>query len=135
MFLFLFQHFSLFGCAGSSLLSLVAANSGAWDSHCGGSSCCRAWALPYPSRVLGLNSCGSRTELPRGIWDLPGPGIEPVSPALAHRVLTTGLPGKSCWQVFFIFLPPDGMQTPEALVLVQYLGPLRLGKADGQSEA
>ena len=26
--------------------------------------------------------------------DLPGPGIEPVSPALAGRFLTPGLPGK-----------------------------------------
>ena len=24
-----------------------------------------------------------------GMWDLPGPGIEPVSPALAGRFLTT----------------------------------------------
>ena len=28
------------------------------------------------------------------MWDLPGPGIEPESPALAGRFLTTGLPGK-----------------------------------------
>ena len=72
---------------------------------------------------------------PGGMWDLPGPGIEPVSPVLADRVLTTALPGKSCWHVSFIFLPPDGVQTPEALFLVQDLGPRWLGKADGQSEA
>ena len=29
------------------------------------------------------------------MWDLPRPGIEPVSPALAGRFLATGLPGKS----------------------------------------
>ena len=29
------------------------------------------------------------------MWDLPGPGIEPVSPALAGRFLTTVPPGKS----------------------------------------
>ena len=28
-------------------------------------------------------------------WDLPRPGIKPVSPALAGRFLTTGPPGKS----------------------------------------
>ena len=28
------------------------------------------------------------------MWDLPGPGIEPVSPALAGRFLTTVPPGK-----------------------------------------
>ena len=30
-----------------------------------------------------------------GMWDLPGPGIEPVSPALAGGFLTTAPPGKS----------------------------------------
>ena len=29
------------------------------------------------------------------MWDLPGPGLEPVSPALAGRFLTTAPPGKS----------------------------------------
>ena len=29
------------------------------------------------------------------MWDLPGPGIETVSPALAGRLLTTVPPGKS----------------------------------------
>ena len=29
------------------------------------------------------------------MWDLPGPGIEPVSPALAGGFLTTVPPGKS----------------------------------------
>ena len=29
------------------------------------------------------------------MWDLPGPGLEPVSPALAGRYLTTAPPGKS----------------------------------------
>ena len=29
------------------------------------------------------------------MWDLPGPGIEPVTPALAGGFLTTAPPGKS----------------------------------------
>ena len=29
------------------------------------------------------------------MWDLPGPGIKPMSPALAGGFLTTGPPGKS----------------------------------------
>ena len=29
------------------------------------------------------------------MWDLPGPGLEPVSAALAGGFLTTALPGKS----------------------------------------
>ena len=30
-----------------------------------------------------LSSCGARAQLLRGMWDLPGPGLEPVSSALA----------------------------------------------------
>ena len=30
-----------------------------------------------------------------GLWDLPGPGIKAVFPAMAGRVLTTGPSGKS----------------------------------------
>ena len=29
------------------------------------------------------------------MWDLPGPGLEPVPPALAGRFLTTAPPGKT----------------------------------------
>ena len=29
------------------------------------------------------------------MWDLPGPGLEPMSPALAGGLLTTVPPGKS----------------------------------------
>ena len=41
-----------------------------------------------------LSNCGSRAHLLRGMWDLPGPGLEPVSPALAGRFSTTAPPGK-----------------------------------------
>ena len=41
-----------------------------------------------------LSSCGSWAQLLRGMWDLPGPGLEPVSPALAGRFPTTAPPGK-----------------------------------------
>ena len=41
-----------------------------------------------------LSSCGSRTQPLRGMWDLPRPGLEPVSPALAGRLSTTAPPGK-----------------------------------------
>ena len=34
------------------------------------------------------------------MWNLPGPGIKPVSPALAGGFLTTGPPGKSCFSVY-----------------------------------
>ena len=45
-----------------------------------------------------LSSCGSQAQLLRGMWDLPRPGLEPVSPALAGRFSTTAPPGKpSCY--------------------------------------
>ena len=47
------------------------------------------------SRRAGFSSCGSRAQLLHGKWDLPGPGLEPGSPALAGGFLTTAPPGKS----------------------------------------
>ena len=41
-----------------------------------------------------LSNCGSRAPLLRGMWDLPRPGLKPVSPALAGGFLTTVPPGK-----------------------------------------
>ena len=41
-----------------------------------------------------LSNCGSRAQFLRGMWDLPRPGPEPVSPALAGRFSTTAPPGK-----------------------------------------
>ena len=43
---------------------------------------------------LGLSSCGTRGYLLLGMWNLLGPGIEPVSPALTGRFLSTVPPGK-----------------------------------------
>ena len=45
---------------------------------------------------LGADSvAGAWAQLPRGLWNLPRPGIQPVSPALAGRFLITGPPEKS----------------------------------------
>ena len=41
-----------------------------------------------------LSNCGSQAQLLHGMWDLPRPGLEPVSPALAGRFPTTAPPGK-----------------------------------------
>ena len=81
-----FLNFYLFilGCAGSSLLHELFASygeqgllssCGARSSHCSGFSGCKAQT---GSRGHGLQDLW----LP-GVWDLPGSGIEPVSPALA----------------------------------------------------
>ena len=47
-------------------------------------------------------SCGAWASLLRGLWDLPGSGIKPMSPALAGRLSTAGLPGKSRVFVFIL---------------------------------
>ena len=47
-----------------------------------------------------LSSCGSRAQSLRGTWDLPRPGLETVSPALAGRFSTTAPPGKPCPRSF-----------------------------------
>ena len=47
-----------------------------------------------------LSNCGSRAQLLRGMWDLPRPELEPVSPALAGGFLTTAPPGKP-YSVYF----------------------------------
>ena len=41
-----------------------------------------------------LSNCGSRAQPLRGMWDLPRPRLEPVSPALAGGFSTTAPPGK-----------------------------------------
>ena len=41
-----------------------------------------------------LSNYGSQAQLLRGMWHLPRPGLEPVSPALAGRLSTTAPPGK-----------------------------------------
>ena len=88
---------------------------GARASHCSGFSRCGAqalgaWASVVAARGLSscgsralecrLSSCGARAQLLRGMWDLPGPGLEPVSPALAGGFLTTAPPGKPQKQIF-----------------------------------
>ena len=129
-FFFFFVHvfiFYIFGCTGSLLLragfSLVAANGGCSSLQCasfllGGFSCCRAWALGTWASVVvvrrlsscgsqalerRLSSCGPQVYLPHGMWDLPRPGLEPVSPALAGGFLTTAPPGKSLYSTFIYF--------------------------------
>ena len=85
-------------------------------SHCSDFSCFRTqalgvWASVVVARGLSscgsralehrLSSCGSRAYLPCGMWDLPGPGLEPVSPALAGGFLTTAPLGKSLHEALY----------------------------------
>ena len=76
-------------------LSLVAASRGYFSLMCAGFSL--RWLLflwSTGSRHAGFSSCGARAWLLCSMWDLPGPEIEPVSPALAGGFLTTAPPGK-----------------------------------------
>ena len=41
-----------------------------------------------------LNSCGTRAQLLHGMWDLPGPEIEPMFPELAVGFFISEPPGK-----------------------------------------
>ena len=52
-----------------------------------------------------LSNCGLRAQLSRGMWDLPRPGLEPVSPALAGGFSTTAPPGKPHFLYFLRRLP------------------------------
>ena len=79
--------YSWLRCMGFSLQWLLLLRG--MGSRCGGFSSCGSWALERR-----LSSCGSRAQLLHGMWDLPRPGIEPVSPALAGGFLTTAPPGK-----------------------------------------
>ena len=63
----------------------------AWTSCCAGFSSLRAPALSE----RGLSSYSAQAQLLRDMWNVSGPGFEPVFLALAGRFSTTGLPGKS----------------------------------------
>ena len=66
------------------------------------SLCCGARALGAQASVVVARG-------PRGMWDLPRPGLEPVSPALAGGFLTTAPPGKPIvvFLNFFLSFPPE----------------------------
>ena len=85
------------GCAlvaGCGLLTVVAARVAERGSrvHVCFRSCC-SQALEHRP-----NSCGAQAQLSQGTCDLPGPGIEPMFPALAGRFLTSEPPGKPSFQ-------------------------------------
>ena len=49
----------------------------------------------FGSYIPWLSTCNSQSKLLCSMCDLPGPGIDPVSPAVVGGFLNTGLPGKS----------------------------------------
>ena len=83
--------------------SLVAARGGYSLLWCVGFSL--QWLLllwSTGSRHTGFSSCGAQALLLCSIWDLPGPGLEPVSPALSGRSLTTVPPGESLYFILHL---------------------------------
>ena len=74
--------YSSLWCAGFSLWWLLLLR-GTGSRHAGFSSCGH-----------GLSSCVTRAQLLCGMWDLPRPGFETVSPVLAGGFLTIVPPGK-----------------------------------------
>ena len=62
-----------------------------------------------------LNNCGAQAQSLCGMWDLPGPGIEPVSPALAGGFLTAEPQEKPCRWIL------NHWTTMEAQFLINYI--------------
>ena len=69
-----------------------------------------------------LSNCGSQAQPLCGMWDLPRPGLEPVSPALAGRFSTTAPPGKPRDNIFNVMMRQselcifshNGIQSPQS---------------------
>ena len=79
------------------------AERGLWAAS--GFSHCSRWAQELGCRAPGhrLTTCGTRVHLPRAfctMWDLPRPGINPGSPALAVWFVTVEPLGKPLIKVF-----------------------------------
>ena len=92
-------------------LSLAVASRGYSSLRCVGFSL--RWPLLLQStgsRRVGFRSCGPQTKVPCSTWDLPRPGMEPMSPASAGGFLTTGPPGKSPLHQFCSRTAPPGFQ-------------------------
>ena len=90
-------------------LSLVAASGGHSSSRCAGPLAIAASLVAeHRLQMRRLSNCGSRAQLLCGMWDLPRPGLEPVSPVLAGGFSTTAPPGKPS---MIVFLHPLGEAT------------------------
>ena len=74
-----------------------ALKSGVQASQCSGFPRCE------PALEHGLQYSWGTGEAAQSLWDLPGSGIEPMSPTMADGFLITGPPGKSYLCVFILF--------------------------------
>ena len=111
-FICLFIYLFIFGCAGSSVRARAFSSCGKWGPRFitvrgplfiavrGPFTIAAPPVAGHRLQTRRLSNCGSRAQPLRGMWDLPRPGPEPVSPALAGRFSTTAPPGKPGGQVF-----------------------------------
>ena len=90
-------------CAGFlwSLQVGAALNCGAWAFRCSGFSCCGVLSV-HTLSSRGVQALGTGSGVVAhglscflGMWNLPGPGIKPMSSAMAGRFLFTVPPWKS----------------------------------------
>ena len=79
----------IYDCAGSSLL-----HAGALVVVSGLLSEVASLAVQHGLWDVPVQELRPWAELPCGMWNPPGPGTEPMSPALACGLPTTGPPGK-----------------------------------------
>ena len=63
-----------------------------------------------------LSSCGTWAQLLHGMWDLPRPGLDPVSPASAGGFLTTVPPGKPCHYFLSLTASPFSLHSLTSLL-------------------
>ena len=115
----LFIYLFIFGCVGSSVRARAISSCGKrgplFIAVRGPLTIAASLVAEHRLQMHRLSSCGSRAQLLRGMWDLPRPGLEPVSPALAGRFSATAPPGKpsryvlsgtlGCSQSFIFFFP------------------------------
>ena len=99
-FIYFWLHWVFVAACGLSLAAVRGSYSSLW---------CVGFSLWWPlsfwrtgSRCAGFSSWGSRAQLPHGMWDLPGSGLKPVSPALAGRFPATAPPGKPLLSPFYL---------------------------------
>ena len=122
------------GCVGSSLLLRLFSSCSKrellscgfsllgplllWCISCWGVgfSSCGMWAQYLHLGALGhrLNNYGARVQF-CSKWDLPRPGIEPSSPAMASRFFATEPPGKPWTSHFKLWI--SGLLSPANLSL------------------
>ena len=100
--IYFWRHWVFIAMCGHSLMWCV----GGYSSLCcaGFSLQCLLLLWSTGSRAYGLDSCGTWVYLVHGVWNPPGPGMEPVSPALQGRFLTTVPPGTSLYFIIYFCL-------------------------------